>query len=141
MNFKKRALLTLVSIRTWEIFKNNNYFWGLGSLGYLFKTGRCWPHNIILEHISDYGLVGLVCILSLLYFCAKYAFTIIRHSNDDGDIAIVCSWIVLCFSAMVSSTLLNHQEFYCFSGLLAMTYLNHKKSSEDLFGIDGKNNG
>lgn len=108
--------------RVWGIFKNNDFLLGLGSKGYMFKTGRPWPHNIILEHISDYGLAGLICILILLIVCIKYAIALIRHSEYDTDLAIACAWIALCFSAMISSSMLNLSLFYTFTGLLVLTY-------------------
>ena len=113
--------------KVWDIFKDNDFLWGLGSKGYMFKTGRFWPHNIILEHISDYGLAGLICILILLTFCIKYAITLIRRSEYDSDLAIASSWIVLCFSAMISSSMLNLSLFYAFTGLLVLTYQDFKR--------------
>ena len=113
--------------RTWEIFKDNDFLWGLGSKGYFFRTGRPWPHNIILEHISDYGLFGLLCIIILLYFCCRYTITLIRHSDNTTDLSIACCWIVLCFSAMVSSSILSHYHFYIFSGLLVLTYQDFQR--------------
>lgn len=119
-------------IRTWNIFKNNDFLWGLGSLGYHFKTGRPYPHNIILEHVTDYGLPGLICICVLLCFCIKYVIQIIKLSENLNSIAIACCWIVLCFSAMVSSSLLNHQMFYTFTGLLVLAYLDFKQEQNKL---------
>ena len=113
--------------RVWDIFKNNDFLSGLGSKGYMFKTRRPWPHNIILEHISDYGLAGLICILILLTVCIKYSIALIRHSEYDTDLAIACSWIALCFSAMVSSSMLNLSLFYAFTGLLVLTYQDFKR--------------
>lgn len=115
----------------WNIFKDNDFLWGLGSKGYMFKTGRPWPHNIILEHVSDYGLAGLICILILLTVCVKYALTLIRYSEYDTDLAIACSWIVLCFSAMISSSMLNLSLFYTFTGLLVLTYQSFRSQSID----------
>ena len=119
--------------KVWGVFQSNDFFWGLGSKGYMFKTGRPWPHNIILEHISDYGLAGLICILILLIVCIKYAMTLIRQSKYDTDLAIACGWIVLCFSAMVSSSMLNLSLFYTFTGLLVLTYQDFVyQSSEEV---------
>lgn len=128
--------------RVWDIFKNNDFLWGLGSKGYMFKTGRPWPHNIILEHISDYGLAGLVCILVLLIICIKYAIILIRFSNYGTDLAVACGWIVLCFSAMVSSSMLNLSLFYTFTGLLVLSHqdfvrqLSDDKYEDHLFNKD-----
>ena len=113
--------------KTWEIFKENDFLWGLGSKGYSFRTGRPWPHNIVLEHISDYGVAGLLCITVLLVFCCRYTITLIRHSNNATDLSIACSWIVLCFSAMVSSSILDHYLFYILSGLLVLTYQDYQR--------------
>jgi O-antigen ligase len=108
--------------RVWEIFKDNDFLWGLGSKGYFFKTGRVHPHNIILEHISDYGFFGLICVIVLLFCCIKYAVRLIRHSNNSVAISIACCWITLCFSNMVSSLIFTNGLFYLFSGLLVMEY-------------------
>ena len=108
--------------RTWEIFSDNDFLWGLGTKGYLFQTGRAFPHNIILEHISDYGLLGLICILVLLAYCSKYAIKLIKYSNCYSDLAISCCWITICFSAMVSSSLIGHRLFYLLSGLLVFSH-------------------
>lgn len=113
--------------KTWEIFKENDFLWGLGSKGYFFRTGRPWPHNIVLEHISDYGVAGLLCITVLLVFCCRYTITLIRHSNNATDLSIACCWIALCFSAMVSSSILSHQLFYILSGLLVLTYQDYQR--------------
>ena len=113
--------------RVWDIFKNNDFLWGLGSKGYFFKTGRVHPHNIILEHISDYGICGLICVVVLLFCCIKYAVRLIRYSNNSVAISIACCWITLCFSNMVSSLIFTNGLFYLFSGLLVMEYQDYIK--------------
>lgn len=113
--------------KTWDIFTENGFLGGLGSKGYSFRTGRPWPHNIILEHISDYGLAGLVCISVLLYFCCKYSIALIRHSDNTADLTVACAWIALCFSAMVSSSILGHYHFYICSGLLVLVYQDYQR--------------
>lgn len=114
----------------WDIFKENDFFWGLGTKGYFLRTGRVYPHNIILEHIADYGLIGLICILVLLFACIKYAISLIRYSENHVDLAVASVWIVLCFEAMVSESLLGNRLFYVFSGLLAMSYTSFKESQK-----------
>lgn len=125
----------------WDIFKENGYFWGLGTKGYFLKIGRIYPHNIILEHISDYGLIGLLCILILIFFCIRYSIRLIRYSENYTDIAIASSWIVLCFSAMVSDSILDHRLFYIFSGLLVLTYqdyFSHFFESQEIEHIESE---
>lgn len=120
--------------RTWNIFVDNDFLWGLGTNGYLYKTGRIFPHNIVLEHITDYGLLGLICILVLLIFCIKYAVALIKYSSSYSDLAISCCWITICFSAMVSSSLIGHRLFYILSGLLVFSYhyYHFRESKEPL---------
>lgn len=125
--------------KVWDIFQSNDFLWGLGSKGYMFKTGRPWPHNIILEYISDYGLAGLICILVLLAVCVKYTIALIRHSGDDTDLAIACCWIVLCFSAMISSSMLNLSLFYIFTGLLVLAYQDYRCQSANTLTEDEQN--
>lgn len=117
--------------RVWDIFKNNDFLWGLGSKGYFFKTGRVHPHNIILEHISDYGIWGLICVIVLLFFCIKYAIILIRHSNSSVAISIACCWMTLCISNMVSSLIFSNNLFYLFSGLLVMEYQEYLKEERN----------
>lgn len=117
---------------TWDIFKENDFFWGLGTKGYFFRIGRIYPHNIILEHISDYGLLGLICILTLLCCCAKYAVKLIRYSNNYVDLSLACIWIIICFSAMVSDSILGHRLFYLFSGLLTLSYRSFATNKSEL---------
>jgi O-Antigen ligase. len=117
--------------RVWDIFKNNDFLWGLGSKGYFFKTGRVHPHNIILEHISDYGIWGLICVIVLLFCCIKYAVILIRHSNSSVAISIACCWMTLCFSNMVSSLIFTNGLFYLFSGLLVMEYQEYIKEERN----------
>ena len=112
--------------RVWDIFKNNDFIWGLGSKGYYFKTGRVHPHNIILEHISDYGIWGLICVMILLVCCIRYAVILICHSNSSVAVSIACCWITLCFSNMVSSLIFTNGLFYLFSGLLVMEYQEYQ---------------
>ena len=111
----------------WNIFKDNDYFWGLGTNGYFFKVGRIYPHNIILEHISDYGLLGLMSIVILIVYCIRYSLLLIRYSGYVSDLTISCSWIVLCCSAMVSDSIIGHRLFYLFSGLLVLCYNDFSK--------------
>jgi O-Antigen ligase. len=114
---------------TWEIFRENSYFYGLGTKGYFFQTGRIYPHNIILEHISDYGLIGLICILVLIICCLKYSVKAIRYSFSYQSIIIASCWIALCFEAMVSDGINGQRMFYIFSGLLALCYGGKRECS------------
>ena len=55
---------------------------GNGPRYYFNKYDNFFPHNIVLETMSDFGLVGLIVLLGLGIFCFVSAF---RHFIKDGD--------------------------------------------------------
>ena len=115
--------------KVYAIFDRNDLIWGLGSMGYFWETGRTYPHNIILEHISSYGLLGLVCILSIVYYGFKTSIHIIKYSNNYHDYFYACCWVMLLFSALVSSGINAHRVLYLFSGILMLIYNDMRYST------------
>jgi len=119
-------------INVWNIFSDNNFFYGLGSRGYYFVTGRSYPHNIVLEHIANYGLLGLILISILLILCVKYVIYIVRNAENYRDICIASCWILEACSAFVSSGINGQKMFYLFSGLLVIAYYDVRQENEQL---------
>ena len=115
--------------KVYAIFDRNDLIWGLGSMGYFWETGRTYPHNIILEHISSSGLLGLVCILSIVYYGFKTSIHIIKYSNNYHDYFYACCWVMLLFSALVSSGINAHRVLYLFSGILMLIYNDMRYST------------
>ena len=115
--------------RVYTLFEKNDFCWGLGSMGYFWKTGRAYPHNIILEHISSYGLLGFICIVGLVYYGVKMSILIIKHSNNYHYHFYACCWIMLLFSALVSSGINAHRGLYLFSGFLMLIYNDMRYST------------
>jgi len=115
--------------RVYAIFDKNDFLWGLGSMGYYWETGRSYPHNIVLEHISSYGLLGLICIGMIIYYGFKMSIHIVKHSDNYHDHFYACSWVMLLFSALVSSGICQHRTFYLFSGILMLIYNDMKYST------------
>ncbi|MBQ9820966.1 MAG: hypothetical protein IJM58_02475 [Muribaculaceae bacterium] len=117
--------------KVWSIFEKNNYLWGLGAKGYFFETGRSYPHNIILEHIVNYGILGLLSILTILVSCVKYCLFFLRKKDCFAEVTICACWLLLAFSVMVSGGMNGNKIFYLFSALLAFSYLNEVATPEN----------
>lgn len=115
--------------RVYNIFDKNDFLWGLGSMGYFWETGRSYPHNIVLEHISSYGLLGLICIGMIIYYGFKMSIHIVKHSDNYHYHFYACSWVMLLFSALVSSGISQHRILYLFSGILMLIYNDMKYST------------
>ena len=111
-----------------RIFESNYFLFGLGSCGYEFATGRSYPHNIVLEHIVNYGLVGFLCIMTILLCCVKYAFQILKRGENLNDLGIICCWIVLFFSACLSASIAGNRLFYIFSALIILKKMELQKN-------------
>ena len=67
---------------------------GNGFLYYIHKYDRFFPHNIFLEALSDFGAIGLMCLLFLGLWCF---ITGIRYFKKNSDKDIV-EMLVLLFS-------------------------------------------
>ncbi len=106
----------------WKIFSENNYLTGLGSCGYEYYTGRTYPHNIFLEHISNYGILGLFCVTVFFFYNLKHIIYILKYSENYRDKIICSSWCLFAFSALVSSSIAGQQLLYLWSTLLVMIY-------------------
>lgn len=115
--------------KVYAIFDKNDFLWGLGSMGYYWETGRSYPHNIILEHISSYGLLGLICIGMIIYYGFKMSIHIVKHSDNYRAHFYACSWVMLLFSALVSSGISQHRILYLFSGILILICNDMKYST------------
>lgn len=106
----------------WKIFKENWYFFGEGSWGYRFLTGRVYPHNIILECISDYGLIGFISILSIVTYSVYCSFKIMKNNDDAIGKVIVATWLVLLSSVFVSGNLNSNAIFFIYTSMLTAFY-------------------
>lgn len=115
----------------WQIFESNSFVYGEGSLGYYFLTARVYPHNIVLEAIVDYGLIGFVSIIIIIIFGLIYSLRLIRFSEDDFNNQVVAYiWIMLLISVLVSGSFASNSIFFIFTGILVNCYktTNFKKS-------------
>jgi hypothetical protein len=106
---------------TWEIFKNNSFWAGEGSYGYYFLTERDYPHNILLESASDYGLLGLISMIIIISKGLYYSLFLLRGKHIVYEFKIISIiWIMLLTSVLVSGNFVSNGIFFIFSGILVM---------------------
>jgi len=82
---------------------------GAGSFNafYLFRTSafpHWYPHNIIVESLTEYGVIGLTLVLVILYFSFRAAFRLIALAGDDRSrrtTAVIFAALIL-FQFMMS---------------------------------------
>lgn len=103
----------------WQIFQSNNLFFGEGSLSYYFNTGRVYPHNIILEAVVDYGLLGVLSMALMLIYGFFSAIQLLRSEIFNKNFQIVALiWIMLFSSVLVSGSFVSNSIFFVFSAIL-----------------------
>lgn len=102
-----------------NILNKNSYIYGLGPRGYMFATGREYPHNFFLEQFVEYGLLGMIS--SILLILGALRCLIIRFSlitkNKTTDI-ILYSWLFMFISVLVSGNIITNSNFFCISIIL-----------------------
>ena len=122
-------------ISSWEIFSNNKFFYPEGSLGFFYITTWDYPHNVILEAMVEYGLIGLILCALIYIIGGIYSVLILKSKCSDVTYKIVAMiWISLGVSALVSANILGNRLFFIFSGLLGIAYYYLKK--RELFFVN-----
>lgn len=118
--------------RSAELFISRPFF-GYGTMGYYEQTGRQYPHNMFLEIMVEYGLIGLLLLGLMLREALKAVYMIIRDDDASyGELAIALCWIGLFVSAQFSGNLAGNNYFYAVSGIvcaISQNYLHHKRNS------------
>jgi len=96
----------------WSHFLENPY-WGLGFAGFIKKYNG-YPHNIVLEFLADYGLIGSTFLISFFTYVFKPLFNDLR--NNQTMILFVAVFLVNLFSLMFSHTFLASNIFWFYFG-------------------------
>lgn len=107
---------------SFNIFRSNYLFFGEGSQGYYFLTQRIYPHNIFLESMVEYGLIGLVSVVVLVVVGVRNCYFVLRiraNNLDKESLAICIIWIMLFFSVNVSGSFATNSIFIIVSLVLA----------------------
>lgn len=111
-------------------FLPDNFIFGLGPGGwgkqvmvslYSFR----YPHNIIIEFILDYGIIGAIS-FSLIFFTSfKLAVSIVKYNkNNMYLISIALAWVFYMSNAMFSGSFTSgNYNVFTWSAILSGLYL------------------
>ncbi|CAG1769316.1 hypothetical protein BAC3_00197 [uncultured bacterium] len=114
---------------------------GLGTGGfshlYYLADVRSYPHNLILEMILEFGVLGLITIGIFLFFNIKVVFAVIntrKPLTKDNLILIWASLIfVYCFiNSMISFDVPGNKLLWFASGLLWTVYITNKRMGKGI---------
>ena len=111
-----------------SILKRNSYIYGLGPRGYMFATGREYPHNFFLEQLVEYGVLGLITSFILMFGSINILFkrfsynTIIRTKIDN----ILYLWVFMFISVLVSGNIITNNIFFVLTAILMAINMSKK---------------
>lgn len=101
-----------------DLFRDN-FLFGLGPEGYLYNTGREYPHNFVLEAMVEYGVLGLLSASLIIIGGFRHVFLIWRSKDISYATKIVpVLWVLLLFSVMVSGNITRNAMFFVLTGTL-----------------------
>jgi O-antigen ligase len=96
---------------------------GSGNFSYLFRSSdtALYPHNIIVELLYEYGLVGLILFLVSIMIPAYNSIRLLKR--DESIKYLILFWIYLLLTTMTSGDISGNFLFFGFS-VLIYSYLN-----------------
>lgn len=101
-----------------DIFMDNLLF-GTGPSGYYKLTGRIYPHNLFLEMISEYGILGLISYILLFITTAYSTFKNIFNKNIEYQLKFIyLIWWFYFLNSMFSGDIVSNRELWIVSGLI-----------------------
>jgi len=96
-----------------ELFKDPGFLlFGLGPEGYGYVTRYGYPHNLIIEFVSEYGIVGIISTVLILVYSVKYIIVISdRYLSEKHNVYPVL--LVYYFvSSMFSGNIIGNRNFF-----------------------------
>lgn len=103
-----------------QIFPDN-FFLGLGTSGFLLEFGD-YPHNMLLEFLIDYGILGLLSLILILFTNFKFSYNILRAKHFNYQYyCIIVIWLFLFIHTMFSGDITRNALFWIFTGVMIST--------------------
>lgn len=84
-----------------------------------FEQAGCYPHNAFLHILADFGVVGLVLFLTLLYSAIRH-LDLKRLRCDPLMVTLAMAFVTVLFNVMVATDIATNFVFFFFLGLLVM---------------------
>ncbi len=96
------------------MFKNKPLF-GYDPMGFLCASGiKTYPHNIFLELLLDYGIIGTLGWLIFFYFIVKNYIVKMKYNNLSDVVALL--FISNFIELLVSGSFMANYQFWFFIG-------------------------
>lgn len=117
----------------WNLLNEHPYF-GAGTGDFEEHSLLAYPHNTVLEILSENGIFGFAFLLAVYISVSFYIVKICRYREP---IAYIIAAIVLLnlIEMQFSFTLWMHKSFYLFSGVLVSTYYYLKYQSAIVYKV------
>jgi len=107
---------------------------GVGTGGFAGVVGlpKQYPHNIVLEILSENGIIGLLFFLGFFILSILYAIKILKHNKIElgGElmIPVFLVSIMLIIEAQFSGDLNDNRILFFFLGIILTIYKNVKNA-------------
>ena len=107
---------------------------GLGSGGFsslfLWRDFRWYPHNIFLEILVEFGIIGIFLILTFMFFSIKQLITYKKYNYLSENSAVwISGTLVMFFSAQFSGDLNDNRILLMFLAI-SLSSINLDKNPE-----------
>ncbi len=125
----------------WELWKNALELWIRDIAHFLFGSGVGgyaaifpwrdfrYPHNLFLEVLSEFGIIGLVIFLAHAVLAVKDVVRHFRKSYSQPEVLWLGATLTVFFSAMFSGDINDNRLIWFFlSGLLAAVHSGNSES-------------
>lgn len=106
---------------------------GYGSFAVLNRgvDARHYPHNILLEVLSELGLVGFILLASLLAYPALVVIRAGRRNVTAHTVLIAGLVVYMLVNAMVSGDIPSNRALFMLLGLTALPHANSKRQGTE----------
>lgn len=99
----------------------DNFLLGLGTSGFLLEFSD-YPHNMLLELIIDYGILGLLSLILILFTNFKFSYNILKAKHFNYQYyCIIVIWLFLFIHTMFSGDITRNTLFWVFTGVMIST--------------------
>ncbi len=113
----------------------DHFLYGLGPGGWgreVMIGDYRYPHNIIIESVSEFGLLGFFTIMIIVLSCFRVSRRVIKNQTSNiYQIFLVCCWVYLFINTMFSGSLMLGNEMFLISSaiLIGVSFsINNPKS-------------
>jgi O-antigen ligase len=98
----------------------DHFILGIGPGGWpIFVNGDVYPHNIVLEVIIEFGIIGIISFLLIFWNSLKIIIKNLRSTNVNPVLkGISIGWIFFFITYLLSSSI-SGSAFFTYSALLA----------------------